>query len=119
MMFTSGARGRAESVAPENEILSTSRIDDWDDSWGTGLSWLGAICDILTLTGEDVPPKWNYRPSPYMGWDSLEDYPASYILEILGIENHVALTGAQYEQLLFAGEVFHRILQLVPEEDRY
>jgi hypothetical protein len=118
-MMTSGARGRTATLSPENEILSASRIEDWSDAWGTCLSWLGAICDILTLTGEYVPDEWQYSPSPYMSWDTLEDYPGSYIVEMFALEPATLLSSDQADQLYFAGWVFHRIIALVPEEDRY
>lgn len=54
-------------------IMSDVRIDDIKhDPWGTAMSWLGAIGDVVyVLTGEAMP---EYGPSPMVNQDNGREY---------------------------------------------
>jgi len=38
----------------------------WDDGdrWGSAMSWLGEVCDLLDIVGGDIPAACGYRRSP-------------------------------------------------------
>jgi hypothetical protein len=65
-----------------NRVLQEMRLDDWRyDPWGTGMSWLGSVCDYALVSGWEILPECGYRPgaferggvdlsfNPLVGWD--------------------------------------------------
>lgn len=46
-----------------NHVLAVMRDDDFTDPWGVGMSWAGAVCDVLyDADPNSVPPTLGYRP---------------------------------------------------------
>lgn len=46
-----------------NPILAVMRDDDFSDPWGTGMSWAGAVCDVLYDADPNaVPASLGYSP---------------------------------------------------------
>lgn len=41
--------------------LSVARQDDWDDPWGTGMSHMFAVAEVLYHASADLPGKWQFR----------------------------------------------------------
>lgn len=139
MIFTSGARGRAETVAPVNPILSASRISDWEDPWGTALGWGFPCCAVLEYMGEPIPSKYGYHASMAGAGSDLADgsYESAEVVELLGLGavnsdgNEPVVTLFELEDIpddvweraaeyaAHAAEVFHLICTVVPESDRY
>ena len=55
-------------------IIRGMADDDRDhDPWGTGMMTLGAICDVLSVEGGDIPAEAGYRPAMGLGRDALAD----------------------------------------------
>lgn len=87
----------------------------WDDEdpWGSVLSALGGICDVLHATdhADRIPASAGYRPSVF-GPD-LQDYPASMFAALLTAE-HISV-----DALAYWARVLDRFADLVPEDRRY
>lgn len=47
----------------KNLVLQLMRDDDFADPWGTGMAWLGAVCDVVYDADPNlVPAVVEYRP---------------------------------------------------------
>lgn len=93
--------------------LRSEILLSWDggDPWGSSLSALGGLCDVLHHLGGEVPAGAGY--SPGMGGPDLIDYPASAFLEGY-VEGYYSVRDLEW----FA-RVLDRAADLVPESDRY
>ena len=84
----------------------------WDggDPWGSVLSSLGGVCDVLHTLDGNIPASAGY--SPGTGPD-LSDYPAAMYVELLN-DGAVSLHDLEYW-----ARVLDRFADLVPEDRRY
>jgi hypothetical protein len=90
-----------------NPVLDRMRDDDWDDPWGTAISWAFAVAEVLHAHGETVPTEMQFRPSPVIVPDpdrEPEEYPDAYVWEMLHAE------GVTIQDLQFAGRCLARYL---------
>lgn len=85
----------------------------WDggDLWGSALSALGGVCDVLYAFGGDIPTSASY--SPGMGGPDLGDYPAAEYYELTEA-GHASVGDLEYW-----ARVLDRFADLVPEDRRY
>lgn len=86
---------------------------DGDDPWGSVLSALGGVCDVLDYVGEDerIPASAGYRAA--LSGPNVEDYPASMFVELLDDEV------IDLEALEYWARVLSRFADLVPEDQQY
>jgi len=87
----------------------------WDDGdpWGSALSALGGICDVLYHLHKDhlIPDDAGYWPGA--GGPDVTDYPAAMFLELL----EQGLT--TFEALAYWARVLSRFADIVPDDRRY
>lgn len=99
------------TTLPTNSILDAMR-DNWDDGdpFGSAMSWLGAICDVLEWNGDGdlARPEWGYRPSVF-GADT-DSYEYTEIDEIVG--NLPRGRDDALPMLDHAGRVLNRIIDM-------
>lgn len=95
-----------------NDIRSEVHMN-WDDPWGSALSNLGGVCDVLAWTDNEemIPESAGYRPGA--GGPDVTDYPAAMFAEMWKAE----LIDA--ESLAYWARVLSRYADLVPEDRRY
>lgn len=86
---------------------------NWDDPWGSALSNLGGIADVLTDAGhgDRVPADAGYSPGPF-GPD-VDEYPAAVFADLL----HAGQTDA--DALAYWARVLNRYADIVPDDRRY
>lgn len=47
-------------------LRSEFKSDDYrHDPWGTAISHLFSVCDVLSAAGEDIPASWEFRHGAY------------------------------------------------------
>ncbi len=95
------------------DVLRSEIALSWDggDPWGSTLSALGGICDVLYLNGAATPTSAGYVPA--MGGPDVTDYPASMFAEML--EDRTT----DLRSLFYFARVLSRFADLVPEDRRY
>jgi hypothetical protein len=102
IMYESTREGRA-AIRAEVHL-------NWDDPWGSALSNLGGICDLLYLEGGDIPDSAGY--SPGCG-PAMDDYPAAMFDEMF-TDREAMIADFEYW-----ARVLDRYADLVPEAMRY
>lgn len=90
------------SARPTRNPITESLRDAWDsfDGYGSTMTNLFAIADVMTELGVEVPSEWNYRQSPF-GPDT-EAYEYETIHEALQ-------AGATVADLEHCGRVFFKL----------
>lgn len=55
------------------------------DPWGDVRGTMFAYCDVMTVTGlsDYIPSECEYRPSPILTADMIEDWPDAYVIEVI------------------------------------
>lgn len=67
-----------------NSIIREIADDDREyDPWGTGMTALGACCDVLAVEGEHVPAEAGYSPGAAGPFIEPEDSNANTLLAAL------------------------------------
>jgi hypothetical protein len=92
---------------------------DEGDPFGWALGWQFAIAETLHIAGEDVPPSWQFRPSPFMASDDTEEL-ARRARNAEGDHSYEDETAAALllagditaEELTYAGTVLARYVRL-------
>lgn len=147
MILHSGAVGRTPALEPRhpaNPILWEVRLaDDPGDPWGTYLGWAFAVNALLEYVGGDIPLSRGYRASMAGAAGDLTDgsWEGSAVLTATGLGEYVpgdpdgktdptvrlfdeeTLTGETWVLAQafadHAARVLDRLLEAVPEADRY
>ncbi len=85
----------------------------WDggDPWGSCLSNLGGICDVLWTLGGDIPASAGY--SPGAGGPALDDYPAAMFAELF------ADGWASVPDFEYWARALNLFADLIPEDHKY
>lgn len=74
---------------PMHTIIREIADDDRAyDPWGTGMTALGAVCDVLAVEGEDVPAEAGYSPGIFGPQVDPDDYHATTLLAALHPEQY-------------------------------
>jgi hypothetical protein len=102
--------------APTREGRSALRLEiklnfDGHDAWGSALSVLGDVCDVLSAHSGDIPASAGY--SPGLRGPALEGYHAVMFDEMY--DDGIVSIG----DLEYWARVLDRYADLVPESKRY
>lgn len=115
-------RGTVPHVHPASRVLGILR-ETWDDGdpFGSAMTALGAVCDVLAGCGVwgVIPQGWGYWPGgggmPRLEYDEQtgEGYHTSAVCEVLGIDpaDPAEPSADDIRELLHAGAVFDRIVE--------
>lgn len=95
----------------KNELKTEWRLTyDSGDPWGSGMSWLFAVCDYLTFeTNECVPDEWQFKPSPL---GANEDCFYYQTLRHLAFERYIAI-----DDVLHFGSLLVRFSSLLKRKN--
>lgn len=63
-----------------DNLKAEFRLTNDGDSWGNAMSWWFAVAGEMYERGLEVPPAWQYRPSP-MGAIDPDQYEAPIVAE--------------------------------------
>lgn len=93
-----------------NTILDYMREDDIKhDPWGTAMNAGFAVCEAMYLAEQTIPNEWAFRASPLLS--SLIGDGAQYLIDEYGYLGE-EVNGADEDDLLYAGRVIHRYINL-------
>lgn len=102
----------SSTISGRNALRQEINLN-WDggDPWGSVLSNLGGLCDVVHSNGGAIPLEVEYRPA--VSGADLEDYPSSEFSEML---HDGCMSMADCEYWI---QVLDRYADLVPEDRRY
>lgn len=96
---------------PRNPFLQEMRLSfDRYDPWGSAMGYLFAIAAVVHVRTGDTPDSWQYRPSPLLGAEILEDDDVDY--ETIEAREHPT------DVLIDAGNVLNRYVAILRRHGR-
>lgn len=103
------ARNTWLSARPTRNPVIESLRDSWDggDNWGSALTALFAVCDVMSDLSIEIPSEWEFSQS-IMGSDD-EDYNYVTVMEALQDLN----VFERSRVLTHAGWILHRLTHVL------